>query len=265
MDNRYRTYGRLSESQLPYRIGRGEGTSDIITVGKLDNSVNGKYKILTNDQETLKDFHYREDGLVFSGNNYFTKVSGVLNTKVNILDLDYEAELKVTDMEAILETWKINHGDEPPVFEIANEPNLFPYMSPVLYAYHYIRWWEYIKKHAPNAVIMNGGLFIADTLPDSIKKSMRYFGIPYMTTINYYLEFIDIINKISYKYIPKILNLHFYPYVHTGGDSSIENHVKHLQSIINRLGGYYGEVWLTEFGNINPKNMSYTYNMVNTA
>ena len=36
MDTRYRTYNQLSGKQLPYRIYAGSGTSDFITVGKVD-------------------------------------------------------------------------------------------------------------------------------------------------------------------------------------------------------------------------------------
>jgi len=272
MDNRYRTYGRLRNNKLPCRMGMGVGVSDFITFGKVDNSRNGPYKYPIDNYKTLMDFHFKIEGVYFK-NGHLSYLHDVGNkTKHNILmeqflneTGEYEGSSGLSNIKALAASWVKHHPNEEPVFEIANEPNLFPYMSPALYAVYYIKWWDYIKSAFPNAKIMNGGLFVLDKLPDAIKSNMKFLGITYHGAAEYYKTFIEVLKSVDEKYVPDYLNLHFYPYIHTNGDYKVENHVLHLSYIMKELKGLYKEdVWLTEFGNINPLDSISTYTLIST-
>ena len=65
MTERFRTYGCLTENQMYYRTSIGDNNADFITVGKLDNSKYGVYSYPSKEIEVYKDFHLRNDGILF--------------------------------------------------------------------------------------------------------------------------------------------------------------------------------------------------------
>lgn len=154
--------------------------------------------------------------------------------------------------------WKNSRGSAAPVFEIANEPNVFPYISPDQYAWYYLKWHAEIKKVAPDALVMPGGLWIFEGLPNDVLNKLHYVEIKMVNTRNYLETFLSSLESRSGKPsrdLVDIGNLHFYPYVGTQRSyETIEQHFQNLASLAGFLGGKVstGKVWLTEMGNISP-------------
>ena len=188
----YRTYGKSKFLNVPYRGDKGSWEKSFITVGKIDNSDEGKYKEANkiSYNKMILDFHYRSyDSKMEILLDIFNKEKGILKQK--------------------LDEWVANRQDVP-IVEITNEPNLFPYLQPELYANYYRLWHDEIKSINPDAKIMNGGLWINDGLPNSVVKGLSKLNITETSALRYF-------NKVFFgylqheKYLPDILNLHFYP------------------------------------------------------
>lgn len=232
----YGTYGKSKAHSWPYRVDIGTGDkSDFITVGKIDNSIEGKYanKKKLSYKDIVLSFHYLSE-----------------SKKLKILNEQFEKEKKY--IKEYVENWRLNHNTEP-IFEIANEPNLFPYLSPETYAIYYKLWHDEIKKVEPNAKIMIGGLWIYEGLPKMITNALSFLNIKGTDTVKYLKDFLYL---LELKYHPDILNLHFYPYVDKYKTLDIDGHFKNLEKIMNI--SKFKEVWITEFGNINTFNLTET-------
>lgn len=256
MDRRYRTYEQLTKQQLPYRIHEGRGKSDFITVGKLTNC-----KGVYSDKsfiEVYNDFHSRKEGIELVDNKFV--ISGK-NTKSAILKKNLE--LRISELPKIKARWEEFHPGRTPKIEIGNEPNIFPYMSPLLYAWYYKKWHDKVTEIMPDAVFMNGGLWILYGLPNVILKNLNLIKVTNYSAKKYYKEVFTILRTFDEKYIPQILNLHFYPYIGRYSKHNIAQHADWLKNTILSLNDFYKKaVWLTEFGNINPLNSEDTRNFV---
>ena len=231
----YRTYGKSNFLDVPYRLDKGNYTSCFITVGKIDNSDLGRYKESNrlSFNKMILDFHYRTD-----------------KSKWDILLDIFNQEKSI--LKKKLDEWVANRQDVP-VVEIANEPNLFPYISPELYSKYYKLWFDEIKSINPDTKIMNGGLWINEGLPKFIIKGLSVLNIKETSALRYFRKVFDLLGE---DYSPDILNLHFYPYIYKDATFNMANHIYNLKAIINESG--ISEVWLTEFGNINCFSMDST-------
>lgn len=231
----YGTYGKSNLLNTNFRTAKGGHNTDFITVGKIDNSYYGKYaesKKLSFGN-ILLSFHYKSE-----------------SEKWKVLIDLFEKEKDLLKIN--LKEWLVNRNDVP-IVEITNEPNLFPYISPSLYAKYYKLWYDEIKSICPNSKIMNGGLWINEGLPKSIINQLKLMNITQTNTLKYYKDVFEILDN-SYK--PDILNLHFYPYIGDYRQFHTIQHINFLKELIKTIG--IQDVWLTEFGNINSISMRHT-------
>jgi len=224
------TYGKSAHLNLPYRTDKGGGQADFITVGKIDN---GRVGIFSEDKKlsytemvarwTLMNDRQKKDHL----QDILAGESGML--------------------PELLKDWDKHHPDKIPVFEVGNEPNLFPYISPGLYGWYYDQWVEKIERLWPSAKIMNGGFFCTSLLPKKIRKKLRLLGVRETDEQYWFAEF-----RAASIETPFALNLHVYPTT----DS--------LPHVARAMHGFPGvqRVWLTEWGNINPLNMRDTVKFI---
>jgi hypothetical protein len=228
--SKLKTYGYHPLTGKPYRVSKYGPEADFITVGKIDNSFLGEYAEHKNISFTdmLIDFHFKAD-----------------KQKEKILSDQFEKE------KVLLDDQVKNFKHSPIIFEITNEPNLFPYVSPKLYASLYVTWRNYIKSKWPDALIMNGGLWIFEGLPKSVLKVMKYIGVPITSTSEYMNRFLSLLKEDE---IPDICNLHFYPYV---GRYTTNNSIEKQAEEIRRI-SFNNNIFITEAGNINPFDMKKT-------
>lgn len=231
----YRTYGKSSFLDVPHRLDKGDYKSSFITVGKIDNSDLGKYKESNkiSFNKMILDFHFRTE-----------------KSKWDILLDIFNQEKSI--LKTKLDEWVANRL-VPPIVEIANEPNLFPYLSPSLYSSYYKLWFDEIKSINPDTKIMNGGLWINEGLPKFIIKGLSVLNIKEVSASIYFKKVFDLLGE---DYAPDILNLHFYPYIYKDSPLNMAGHIENLKKIIKESG--IDEVWLTEFGNINCFSMEST-------
>jgi hypothetical protein len=234
MDMRYRVYGPLEG--FNYRVDIGTGNSDFITVGKLDFPNVGPYRYKKEGvtvAKILRDFHLLKD-------------------VKQILDEQFVVEKNIVKVS--IEKWKEFHGEEPPIIEVANEPNLFPYVKPELYAYYYMKWASYVRELSPNCKLMNGGFFMSDDYPEFIKRLLKIGGIK--STYEYCKTFLKIVSEENTQLLPDVLNLHLYPYM--GKVFHSEQMDKSFDSL-KKYEEFGYDIWFTEVGNLNPYNMNATY------
>lgn len=309
-DPRMRTYGRvtLEGRTLGFRrahsvpcAGKGHHCrDDYIKVGELDARRVGLYRDLTNEEIQKRWMVLRThrpdrdwwnpvdwvgclDDRVYRA---FVRWTGSgddgLYTK-DVLEAQISAE--IGDLPHLIREFVDANRtdasgrfiDEPIVFEVGNEPNVYPYVPPDLYAWYYLRWRNEIlravavvndnrPREAPvSAHFMPAGLWIFEGLPPVVLKALRarlrigslvlWPGI-ITDTARYYREFVDALGGAPALCID-VGNLHFYPYIHryaAYGEGNLDQHLKMLA----RLAAYVaersstGRVWLTEMGNINP-------------
>lgn len=234
MDESYRVYGHLEG--FKHRVDIGTGDSDFITVGKLDFPNVGPYRYKkpgVTVAKILRDFHLLKD-------------------VKQILDEQFVVEKNI--VKESIENWKKFHGEEPPIIEVANEPNLFPYVNPELYASYYMKWASYVRELSPNCKLMNGGFFMSDDYPEFIKRILKIVGIK--NTYEYCKTFLKIVRKENPDLLPDILNLHLYPYI---GEAFYCEKMDKSFSSLKKYEEFGYEIWLTETGNLNPYNMNGTY------
>ena len=309
-DPRMRTYGRatLDGTTLPFRRahsvpcrnGAHRCRDDYIKVGELDAGQVGPYKRLE-DEEILKRWmvlrRRRPDRVWWNPIHWprclgdrvyraFVRRAGAEKGSLYATDV-LEGQISAESgrlPHLIREFVKANRTDtagrfidEPVAFEIGNEPNIYLYMPPDLYAEYYLRWRNVIlealtvvnRERPPNEAIrphfMPAGLWIFEGLPPVILKLLRtrvavgsvvvWPGI-ITDTRRYYQEFVEALGGDPAAYID-IGNLHFYPYVHryaSFGEGDLDRHLAALAALAAYVAerSSTGRVWMTETGNINP-------------
>lgn len=151
-------------------------------------------------------------------------------------------------------------------WEVANEPNWFPYLAPRQYARHYIRYYDLITSLDPQARLLHGGLFAKEFVdnPGNLVAERfhvnvagvdlaRLFNVLYgtETTAAWFAEFRAVLPP---RFEVPVGNLHVYPL----GTSDPRHSPEAFSSVLGasvqsmRAAGA-GEVWVTEFGNIDPR------------
>lgn len=229
-------YGKSQLLQAPFRTDKGGGKSDFITVGKIDNGNAGIFNVNKNlsYSEMIRQWIFLNDS----------------KKKEHLLDIFNQEKKSIVTM---ITNWKKFHSG-PPIFEIANEPNLFPYISPELYAQYYALWYDEIRFYEPNALIMNGGLWCNDVIPKKIVKLLSLLGIKEKNTWNYFKKFTNSLPSIYH--IPDIINLHVYPYCNKIDE--LEQQIKNIEFFkVN-----FKQTWITEYGNINSFGMEKTVKFI---
>ena len=305
-----RTYGRakLGEIALPFRRAhsvpcgkRGHRCKDdYIRVGELDAGQIGPYKGL-DDEQILKrwmilrrqrpdrDWRNPIDWLGYVEDCVYRAFARRVGAEdhtlyaVDVLEGQLRAEVGRLP-HLIREFVKANrtdatggYVDESVVFEIGNEPNVYPYMPPDLYADYYLRWRQEILKAVAlvnrdrppaqqiRAQFMPAGLWVFEGLPPVILKALRVRVVvgplvlwPGLTTDTrrYYGEFTKALGHEPAAYVD-VGNVHFYPYVHRHGafgEGNLEAHLRALADLAAFVAEHSstGRVWMTEMGNINP-------------
>lgn len=309
-DPRMRTYGRvtLGDTTLPFRRAHsvlcGNGAhrckDDYIKVGELDAGQVGHYKGLE-DEQILKHWmvlrRQRQDrdwwnpidwpgylgDRVYRALVHRTGAEGRGLYAMDVLDGQIRAEAGRLP-HLIREFVKANRTDAtgrfvdvPVVFEVGNEPNIYLYMPPDLYAGYYLRWRSEILKavavvncerssdEAIRPHFMPAGLWIFEGLPPVVLKALQSrirFGPLVLwpgvitDTTRYYREFVDALGGAPSAYID-VGNLHFYPYIHryaAFGEGELDRHLEALAGLAAYVAERCstGRVWMTEMGNINP-------------
>lgn len=308
-DPRYRTYEffnhQVGSNYLHFRVGANGYVpgSDFITVGQLDGNSVGPYSSSAYQTTDAQGNSHSNDAKVFgefsnlescekkirptTSMNIEIQTGNIsVGCKENILAQQITVECNrrpdgtcqsiVDDVDG----WVANGMSGPPVFEIANEPNVYPYMTPETYAWYYAQWVDEIKKVRGDAIILNGGIFCFQGLPRFIRTNLSFAGINQNPDINSEIDYFK--NFIAYlkllkptnwaEYRPDILNLHFYPYIDIMADNdpffsaggyggntgfipwTLMPRFVALNSMIGEGNKFTKrqEVWLTELGNINP-------------
>jgi len=212
------TYGKLKSTVHPYRTDIGDSHADFLTFGKFGRDTVGWAKDKTHWQQ-WRDWYLMSD----------------IDKKM-VLKKQFRIE-KDSARERIASWFKHNPGKNL-VCEIGNEPNLYPYIAPDVYAWYFSMWHVFIKSINRNIKVMNGGYWIFYGLPDGILESLPALGVKYTAVIDYHNEFLRYT-----RFQPDIINLHWYPFVDNYGDYCGIKLVEFNFS--------WNEIWLTEFGNIN--------------
>jgi hypothetical protein len=203
-DQRFRVYGALNVKgvDFPNRTGggsaescaRGDCNTDFITVGQLNDRQWGPYAGSDTDTVFKRWFFLRGErprrwdcstGLDFSVTNWistsrcidqmgsdkyeelvgnFFGVKKSLAYKWDVLNAQLTAEIPY--LPTIIRNWFRAHGTSKPlVFEVGNEPNVFPAMTPQMYAAYYTRWVEEIRKAKAQVAPEFGGSLDVKTMP----------------------------------------------------------------------------------------------------
>lgn len=224
----------------------------------------------------------------FSLNDFFFG-KAAYQYKSEILEAQIAEEREIVK-EMIMR--RINEGKKNIIIEIANEPNLFPYIPPVLYAKYYVDWVhaikddlaEYQKDHyLPDFDLkfMPGGLADVSSMAKPIKELLSN-GIAFnilgwelgfsqeTNDITYYKKFlqsVDAYEKAKYNGtgamdIIDYGNVHLYPmarleFVNPDGsiDSvTVEDLASDYNEKMNLLATHSksGQIIISEYGNITP-------------
>lgn len=230
------TFGKLkSQPDHPYCTGVGGGTSDNITVGKLDNN----------------SVPWARGKSHFERFKYWTRLSD--KKKWVILQQQFKAEKG--NFRQRLKTWCELNKKQPGdlVVAVGNEPNLYPYIPPEMYAKFFKMWRDWIKAVNPEIRVMNGGFFVFEGYPKGVIKCLNLAGIKHT---EYYKNRFYAALKAGDD--PDVLNIHFYPWL-VGGISKLTALIKYVQSVVAE---YTIPVQITEWGNINAISQSSTNIMV---
>jgi hypothetical protein len=261
-DPRYRAYGAVPGVSIAHRVGGTgldavQGGADFVTVGKLDGNEVGPFGGLHDVPTIAKRFHLLVDWRHevpssrldprFYGYRALRSWLGARHaSKQSVLCEQLAAEASRVDslFAALKATPRTEH-----VFEVANEPNLYPYLSPRLYAWYYDRWHRLlVARAAAHGVsdrlrVMPAGLWLTRGLPASVLSVLRLaIAPPAADARDYYVRFLVALgearagrsgafaceSKPSFARIPTlkaiayaagaidIANLHFYPWTHEG-------------------------------------------------
>ena len=148
-------------------------------------------------------------------------------------------------------------------WEVANEPNWFPYIKPARYADYYSRYYRYIKGLDPTAKILNGGLFVKEVITDPASLIFGHFdfdveNIKLANAINSLIleestqEWYDaFLASLPHDVQVDVANIHAYPVAPNGEQlkwTEVRTVMDQTASLLKQRGAQ--EVWLTEFGNI---------------
>lgn len=231
------TYGKSDFLKLPYRTDKGNAQASFYTFGKIDNS----------------DFGYLAENKKMTRPQMLKKWNALKDKdKRRVL-----FEQLVKEAKRIKTRLKDHYvyNAHPPLIEIANEPNLFPYLSPKTYAWYYHMWVKTIKKVVPDAEFMNGGLWCTDVIPKQIRKALPLIGVKENDSAQYYREFIKSLPDSSVA--PDIMNLHIYPLLYKNNTAkTLINGIELLKTPLS------SKAYVTEYGNINPLSMRDTAQFV---
>jgi hypothetical protein len=225
------TYGKLKSVDHPYRTDVGNvgafSETDFLTVGKLDR--NYGYFQGVSYWGIFKAFHFLSDRF-----------------KMQTLESQFEM---TKDWESTRIKQYLAQNDEL-VVEVANEPNMFPYIPPKLYAKYYTMWWDFVKGINPGIKVMNGGYWISPGLPKGIVRTLPKLGVKITSVVKYNKEFLKHLDENR---SPDILNVHCYPYV-MDGMKYLDKRINQFTDLVYLIVGDIMEdipVWVTEYGNIN--------------
>jgi transposase-like protein len=172
------------------------------------------------------------------------------------------------------------------VWEIGNEPNLFPAITPAQYADIFSRYYHIIKDEDSSAKVAFGSIFLRETSEDLklltgelleqqliSNGALTLLGQARFDSLLADVEntlFSRVFNPGTVEYIsqcfaamspsirPDYITLHVYPFddrAPTLTKSQIQTKIDSLVSAIDTITGNRGftrPVWITEFGNINP-------------
>jgi hypothetical protein len=171
------------------------------------------------------------------------------------------------------------------VWEIGNEPNLFPAILPADYAAIYARYHRIIKREDPSAQVAIGPVFVRevamDLLPrlhESLTQGLIQRGVgspgqPLFDSVDADLwktvssrtlslgtgdYFAQVMAAIDTSIRPDIVSLHVYPYEDRTPVLGDADRKRILDSLADTLSarmlrrGIAAPLWITEFGNVNP-------------
>jgi len=273
MDSRYYLYGEISTDPFlkvcpenpslsknpvfPYRIGyipeNFDSNLDYITIGALDEFNSGVFK--------GKDMKYILE-------NFYT-----MDTSAKAAVLQAQMADQAPRLQKYMDLYFKTFPDRNFYVEIANEPNVYPSMSPELYARYYVNWMKQIQGMSfprGQVKLLMAGLWNFEGLPKALLGTIRAgqkvyelknpkFDPIILNTEKYYTRVFAEMRKLGFepKNIIDIGNLHWYPYVDVGSDFSRKQHEAWINSMIDLVSqnSGTGKVWITEVGNVNP-NMS---------
>ncbi|MCL4814069.1 MAG: hypothetical protein KJ061_16380 [Vicinamibacteraceae bacterium] len=151
-------------------------------------------------------------------------------------------------------------------WEVANEPNWFPYLTPLQYARHYVRYYDLITGLDPDARLLHGGLFVKEFVDDPATLVADRFdldvaGVDLARLLNvlYQAETTAAWFSAFRAWLPPrfevpVGNLHVYPLGASDPRHSPEAFAAVLGASVNAMrAAGAGEVWVTEFGNLDPR------------
>jgi hypothetical protein len=151
-------------------------------------------------------------------------------------------------------------------WEVGNEPNWFPYLTPLQYARHYVRYYDLITGLDPQARLLHGGLFVKEFVDDpgtlvADRFDLDVAGVDLARLLNvlYHEETTAVWFSAFRAWLPPrfavaVGNLHVYPLGASDPRHSPAAFAAVLGASVNdmRAAGA-GEVWVTEFGNLDPR------------
>lgn len=330
-DDKYRTYAKFTGSGIPANMGGCPSNpgidqikhrpanqyftdADYISVGTIDGNPHSPLS----EFEDVSDIALRFSMLVEKTSEIpggpdwlsaYAMYAGAVDpsipankqSKEQILNLLMTAECGTVTSEGRCQNYITmadlffqQHSQETEVvFEIGNEPNIFPYMSGKLYAWFY---WK-VRKNLEKAneafpgktfKFMPAGLWIVEGLPDDVRNRILNsdqhnrvsyivtgrdantsggLHFPHQSTLDYYNEFLNELTSLNIQENPGSPltgadfvdkgNLHFYPYTYTYGTfSGLQGHIDNLRQLTDHFAANSvdHDVWITEFGNLNPLN-----------
>jgi hypothetical protein len=224
--------------------------------------------------QELRVADFDEDGQPDLGRRYYLRDyfgGGEVPNQDEVLARIFEAEKPL--IRSV-----INRGLFGQYWEVANEPNIFPYISPEKYAAYYEKFYRYIKSIDPTAKILNGGLFTSELIqgPDAIFLNLieKNYGFSFSGygfesvilgivtkygTLEWYSRFIaSLPSDVSVD----VANIHLYPAAPVFNPiGSVMNEIDWplIKTNIDFTArsiqewGRAREVWVTEVGNIDDQ------------
>ena len=170
------------------------------------------------------------------------------------------------------------------VWEIGNEPNLFPAIPPATYAAIFTRYYKIIKGEDPAAKVAMGPVFVRETSMDLLQrmqevqtqsliaKGLGQPGQPVFDSVNKDLwltysartlsmgtvdYFGQVLAAMDTSVKPDVISLHVYPFedrLPVLGEDQVKRVLDSLADTltarVQKRGGS-PKIWITEFGNIN--------------
>jgi hypothetical protein len=253
-DPRFRTYDKFEYDSkpggFPFRNG-GSGVvdgADFIAVGGLDNGI-GAFGSAGNDEvgkswtflrarrpagevdawDILKPWDYGEN----LGQLAYEAAIDLISPFQYRLDvLNKQLQIESAYIKGYVDKFLVTHPNETNIlFEIANEPNAYPIMSPEMYSWYFLSWRKVIQekitemnieraqavpaKSMLTAKFMPGGLWVFEGMPASLLALLKngihveILGVSfnadgYPDTYKYYQDFLTALGKPMYCGWPKV-------------------------------------------------------------